>query len=73
MTDMTVFQATMLAEGLPGLAGYDPKQVDDDLMRQAWQLLVDTGACWVMQGSFGRTAMRLIESGMIEPNRNARH
>ena len=73
MTDMTVFQATMLAEGLPGLAGYDPKDITDDLMRQAWQMLVDTGACWALNGSFGRTAMRLIETGMIQPNRNAIH
>ena len=73
MTRMNVFQATMLAEGLPGLAGYDPKEINDDLMQQAWQLLVDTGACWAMQGSFGRTAVRLIEAGMIQPNRNAIH
>ena len=73
MPNLTVFQATMLAEGLPDLAGYDAKDVTDDLMRTAWQMLVDTGACWALQGSFGRTALRLIETGMIQPNRNAIH
>ncbi len=73
MTRMNLFQATMLAEGMPGLAGYAPEDVTEELMQEAWQLLVDTGACWALQGSFGRTALRLIETGMIQPNRNAIH
>lgn len=31
----------------------------------AWQHLVDTGICWQLQGRFGRTAMDLIEAGII--------
>tara|TARA_R110000824_G_scaffold364017_2_gene552379 strand:- start:384 stop:581 length:198 start_codon:yes stop_codon:yes gene_type:complete len=37
---------------------------------QAWQHLVNTGTVWHLQGSYGRTAMQLIENGIIKLNRN---
>ena len=32
----------------------------------AWQLLIDTGTAWQLQGWFGRAAMRMIEEGHCE-------
>lgn len=31
---------------------------------EAWQLLIDTGMAWRLQGWFGRTATQLIEAGV---------
>ena len=56
---MSTYDAVMIAEGV-----YDG---DSDQQREAWQMLVDTGLAWSLQGWFGREATRLIEAGVIEP------
>ena len=33
---------------------------------EAWQHLVDTGLAWQLQGTFGRTAIDMIENGIIK-------
>lgn len=58
---MTVFEATLIAEGCWELAGYEP---DEETYEQAWQILIDTGTCWRLQGWFGRQAVALIEAGV---------
>lgn len=60
---MTVFEATMICEGQWELAGYEP---DEESAIAAWQLLIDTGTCWSLQGWFGRQAVALIEAGICE-------
>lgn len=64
MTDapMTTFRATMIAEGV--------EEADEQLELEAWQHLIDTGACWSLQGWFGRRAVELIEDGICTPTPN---
>ena len=40
---------------------------DEQELNKAWQLLIDTGICWELQGWFGRNAAMLIESGICKP------
>jgi hypothetical protein len=37
---------------------------DEEQFLEAWQHLIDTGLVWHLQGSFGRTAINLIKSGV---------
>ena len=55
---MNIFLATMIAEGAEG---YEADSKEQYL--EAWQLLVDTGICWQLQGYFGRTATDMIDNG----------
>lgn len=45
---MTPFDAVMIAEGV--------EEASEERTIEAWQLLVDTGMCWQLQGWFGRKA-----------------
>ena len=56
---MTTYDAVMIAEGV--------YEGDTAQMQEAWQILVDTGLAWSLQGWFGREATRLIEAGVIQP------
>lgn len=55
---MDIFTATMIAEGVEEVS-------TEEEYLEAWQLLVDTGVAWQLQGFFGRTAAALIEAGHI--------
>ena len=57
---MDNYTAIGLAEGFIE-AKSEQQEID------AWQHLVDTGIVWKLQGWFGRYAVRLIESGIIQP------
>ena len=53
---MTIFKAVMIAEG----------QIKASRRTQikAWQMLIDTGVAWQLQGCFGRQAAAMIEEGV---------
>ena len=39
---------------------------DETEVFEAWQLLVDTGIVWQLEGKVGRTAAALIQAGHIK-------
>lgn len=41
--------------------------VDEELLPEAWQVLVDTGAINTMPGKYGRQAQGLLDQGLLEP------
>ena len=45
----------------------------EDQVIEAWQLLINTGICWTLQGWFGRTAQRLIDDGICVSPQQARN
>ena len=55
---MTVSDAILICDGVCSASDVE--------FIQAWQLLVDTGTCWQLEGFFGRTANMLIARGHIQ-------
>ena len=45
----------------------------EDQVIEAWQLLINTGICWTLQGWFGRTAQYLIEKGICQSPQQVRN
>jgi hypothetical protein len=56
---LSIFDATMIVEGA--------EEASEEQYFEAWQLLIDTGTAWSLQGFFGRTAASLIEAGYCTP------
>jgi hypothetical protein len=54
---MGTFTATMIAEGVEEASS-------EEEYLEAWQLLINTGLAWQLQGWFGRTAKELIDAGL---------
>ena len=61
-SDMTPYRATMIAEGRHG-GCHEPATAAE--YYEAWQYLVTSGLAWTLQGWFGRTAVGMIEDGLI--------
>lgn len=48
---------------------YEMGNMSETEIIKLFQDLVDTGMAWSLQGHYGRTAMRLIEAGLVEARR----
>jgi hypothetical protein len=54
---MDTFTACSIVEGFSG------EEHTEEEFIAAWQHLIDTGACWSLQGWYGRGAMAMIKAG----------
>lgn len=46
------------------IIAYESGELDDEGVIELFQNLIDTGAVWSLQGSYGRTAQSLIDAGL---------
>jgi hypothetical protein len=61
---MDMFSAAMIADGAHELAGYTDETITDEVVIEAFQFLIDTGAAWNLQGRIGRQAASMILDGV---------
>jgi len=52
------------------IISFEEGELDGDKVVELFQHLVDTGLAWQLQGNYGRTAMALIEAGLISKGGN---
>ena len=58
---MTLYLACARAEGF-----CEGEEATEEEQIEAWQYLHDTGKAYTLQGWYGRTAIRLLEEGIIK-------
>ena len=59
---MTAFEAAMIADGMWDMTNFEE---GEENYLAAYQMLVDTGMAWTLQGRVGREAIYLAEQGLI--------
>lgn len=47
------------------IIAYEEGELDEDETIALFQKLVDSGLCWTLQGHYGRTAVDLLEQGLL--------
>ena len=49
------------------IMAYENGELDHEAVVELFQTLIDNGMAWQLQGSYGRTAMDLIQNGYCDP------
>ena len=57
---MKTYDACSIIEGFCG------EEPTEEEIIKAWQSLVDSGAVWSLQGWYGRTAMDMLNEGVLQ-------
>ena len=52
------------------IIAYDSGELSNEKMLELFSMLVKNGRAWTLQGSYGRMASQLIESGFLDRNGN---
>lgn len=55
----------MIAPDITALMAYEAGELGDEETVELFQGLVDSGLAWQLQGFYGRTAVALIEAGLV--------
>lgn len=50
------------------IIAYEQGDLDEEQIVDLFQRLVDNGMAWTLQGHYGRTAVQLIEGGLVRRN-----
>lgn len=56
-----------LVDMLDRMMAYENGEMDDAQIVAFFQEIVDSGVVWLLQGSYGRHAIRLIDAGLVRP------
>lgn len=49
------------------IIAYESGELDEEQVIELFQELINSGLCWQLQGSYGRTAQALIDAGHCTP------